>query len=135
LNRTIFSLLSIGFGASTLGACTSSGSTVPPLVAPIPAPSTPAPLLVSHEVDAGKGPAPASRTAVEPKCPPGEPIAFFVCAPPKREEPKGELEAPFDACAEKRGGKPFSPHETTERRAKDGATCCYLDRCQISYGY
>lgn len=48
---------------------------------------------------------------------------------------EGELDAPFETCAEKRAGKPFSPHETNERRAKEGGTCCYLDRCQISYRY
>ena len=44
--------------------------------------------------------------------------------------------APYDRCMAAFNGHAFSAQLTDdERRRGDHGTCCYLDRCQISYGY
>lgn len=123
-------------GLVLVTACTTAPATVPSLVAPVPsAQGSAPPLVIAPSTSASVATTPPAEPPLdEPKCTTGDPIKFFVCNPPQANE-VGGMPSPYEACPAKRGGKAFSPAETKSRREKTPATCCYLDRCQISYGY
>ncbi len=73
----------------------------------------------------------------EPPCPGGSgPIRIAACREPAVGDATAGYPAPYDRCMAAFNGHAFSAQLTDdERRRGDHGTCCYLDRCQISYGY
>lgn len=95
--------------------------------APSVAPSATAPRQTGARV-----PVPTS----EPPCTDGNTVRFHKCFVPTSADLGAPLlELPFDNCPATVAALRFSPKETARQRAKTPDVCCYLDRCQLSYGY
>jgi|JI10StandDraft_1071094.scaffolds.fasta_scaffold596709_2 hypothetical protein len=114
--------------------CASATPTAPTTAA-IAAP-TPTPTAAPPPPDAPTAAAPALP---EPSCPPDSQgaVRFYACGDPRPEESPGGLPAPYERCPATRAGRGFSASQTAQRRGQveQAQTCCYLERCQISYGY
>jgi hypothetical protein len=116
------------------------------------APTTPAATLTAAttvetpaETPANCDAAPNARTQPamgippEPTCPNGGSgtVRSYACGDPRADEAPGGFAAPYERCPATRGGLGFSVAQTAQRRGQvdQSQTCCYLERCQISYGY
>lgn len=86
---------------------------------------------------AGGALGPRASLPPEPPCAGGTgPVRIAVCREPAAGDAAPGYPAPYERCMASLDGHPFSAELTAAERGRGpGATCCYLDRCQISYGY
>jgi hypothetical protein len=115
---------------------TSCAGTTPTAPTTLPPPAALA-TTTAATTDAGTASAPV--TPPEPPCPndSGGTVRSYACADPRADETPGGFAAPYARCPATRGGLGFSAAQTAQRRGQvdQSQTCCYLERCQISYGY
>ncbi len=64
-------------------------------------------------------------------------MRISVCREPEAGDATPGYPVPYDKCMAAFDGHAFSAELTDDerRRRGHGTCCCYLDRCQISYGY
>jgi hypothetical protein len=98
-------------------------------------PSARAPVGASTSGDAAHGP---TGLPPEPQCRDGRgPTRIPVCFEPQPQDTPAGYPAPYERCRAEVNGHPFSRELTDGERARSEHpnSCCYLDRCQVSYGY
>lgn len=129
-----------------MGAMTTRSAVTALLVAGLSACERAPPARVEPGASAGgnavEAPTPADAAArapvpAEPPCPGGTgPVRIPVCREPAAGDAAAGYPAPYERCLASHEGHPFSAELTAAERGRGAsATCCYLDRCQISYGY
>ena len=110
----------------------SAGSSATELRAPVDAAIT-----VADATPASAAPVARAPLPPEPQCTGGSgPVRISVCREPEAGDATPGFPVPYDKCMAAFNGHAFSAQLTDEeRRRGHGSSCCYLDRCQISYGY